>query len=126
VEGRGTTATGLFNADLDDARGESTPVNPSHLRVGFVVVSPPVDGKPDAPAESSHQSGEMLMDKLLLTPREAAEVLSVSRSKLYQLLAAGELQSVRIDGCRRVAASELRRYVERLGAEQGPPADVAA
>jgi excisionase family DNA binding protein len=47
----------------------------------------------------------MLMDKLLLTPREAAEVLSVSRSKLYQLLAAGELQSVRIDGCRRVAAS---------------------
>ena len=66
------------------------------------------------------------MDKLLLTPREAAEVLSVSRSKLYQLLAAGELRSVRIDGCRRVAASELRRYVERLGAEQAPAADVAA
>lgn len=66
------------------------------------------------------------MDKLLLTPREAAEVLSVSRSKLYQLLAAGELRSVRMTVARRVAASELRRYVERLGAEQGPAADVAA
>jgi len=66
------------------------------------------------------------MDKLLLTPREAAEALSVSGSKLYQLLAAGESRSVRIDGCRRVAASELRRYVERLGAEQAPATDAAA
>lgn len=66
------------------------------------------------------------MEKLLLTPCEAAEALSVSRSKLYQLLAGGELQAVRIDGCRRVAVSELSRYVERLAAKQGAPAHVAA
>ena len=66
------------------------------------------------------------MDKLLLTTREAAEALSVSRSKLYQLLAAGELRSVRIDGCRRVAAGELRRYVELLSGEQVGTPDVAA
>ena len=66
------------------------------------------------------------MEKLLLTPREAAEALSVSRSKLYQLLVGGELQAVRIDGCRRVAASKLRPYVERLVAEQGAPAHLAA
>ena len=66
------------------------------------------------------------MEKLLLTPCEAAEALSVSRSKLYQLLAGGALHAVRIDGCRRVPASELRRYVERLAAEQGAPAHIAA
>jgi excisionase family DNA binding protein len=66
------------------------------------------------------------MDKLLLTPREAAGALSVSRSKLYQLLAGGEPRSVRIDGCRRVAASELRRYVEHLGVEQAAAPDAAA
>ena len=54
------------------------------------------------------------MDKLLLSPKEAAEMLSVSRSKLYELLAAGTLRSVRIDGCRRISVEVLRTYVEQL------------
>lgn len=57
------------------------------------------------------------MDKLLLTPKEAAEVLGIGRSKLYELLRAGAIQSVKIDGCRRVPQTALHEYVERLRRE---------
>jgi excisionase family DNA binding protein len=42
------------------------------------------------------------MEKLLLTAEEAAAVLGIGRTKLYELLRAGVIESVRIDGCRRV------------------------
>jgi excisionase family DNA binding protein len=54
------------------------------------------------------------VDKLLYTPRQAAEALGVSRSTLYALMAAGDVPSVHIGACRRVPAEGLRRYVARL------------
>ena len=54
------------------------------------------------------------MTRLLLTVPEAAEVLAISRSKLYELFAAGLVRSVRIDGSRRVPVEELETYVIRL------------
>jgi len=45
---------------------------------------------------------------------EAAEALAISRSKLYELFAAGLVRSVRIDGSRRVPVEELENYVTRL------------
>ena len=36
------------------------------------------------------------MDKLLLTPMECAEKLSLGRSRTYEMLASGELPSVRL------------------------------
>ena len=67
------------------------------------------------------------MDKLLLSPKEAAEMLSISRSKFYELLAAGTLSSVRIDGCRRISVEGLRAYVERLRSDGGGnPGEIAA
>jgi excisionase family DNA binding protein len=54
------------------------------------------------------------MTRLLLTVPEAAEALAISRSKLYELLAAGLVQSVRIDGSRRVPVEALETYVARL------------
>jgi excisionase family DNA binding protein len=56
------------------------------------------------------------MPKLLLTVREAAAVLSISRSKLYQLLATGEIPSVHIASARRIRAEDLDAYVARLDA----------
>lgn len=53
------------------------------------------------------------MDKVLLTPEEAAERLSISRSKLYELLSRDELESVRIGASRRIPTSALDRFVER-------------
>lgn len=54
------------------------------------------------------------MDKLLLTPREAADVLGIGRSKLYELLRTGVVPSVRIGSCRRIAALDLPVVVEKL------------
>ena len=54
------------------------------------------------------------MTRLLLTVPEAAKALAISRSKLYELLAAGLVRSVRIDGSRRVPVEALETYVARL------------
>lgn len=51
------------------------------------------------------------MDKLLLTPVEAAQTLGIGRSKLYELLQSGRLPSVRIGACRRISADSIHRFV---------------
>lgn len=57
------------------------------------------------------------MDKLLLTPEEAARAVGVSRTKLFQLIRSGAVESVRIGSCRRIPSAALREYVEGLRAD---------
>jgi excisionase family DNA binding protein len=57
-------------------------------------------------------------EKLLLTVREAASVLGVSRSSLYVVLSRGELTSVLIGSSRRVPVAALRAYVDGLLGER--------
>ncbi|HET6963166.1 MAG TPA: helix-turn-helix domain-containing protein [Acidimicrobiales bacterium] len=52
--------------------------------------------------------------KLLVTPEEAADLLSIGRSKLYELLAAGAVESVRVGTCRRIPVQALEDFVSRL------------
>jgi excisionase family DNA binding protein len=52
--------------------------------------------------------------KLLLTPTEAALALGIGRSKLYELMRCGRLESVLIDSSRRIPAAAIDRYVEEL------------
>jgi excisionase family DNA binding protein len=54
------------------------------------------------------------MDKLLLTPTEAAALLGIGRSKVYELLKTGQLPSVRIGTCRRVPAEAVQKFVANL------------
>jgi excisionase family DNA binding protein len=54
--------------------------------------------------------------KLLYDVDEASAVIGVKRTKLYQLLAAGEIESVSIGRSRRVPVEALQDYVERLRA----------
>jgi excisionase family DNA binding protein len=54
------------------------------------------------------------VDKLLLTPREAAQLLGISRSMLYELLRRGEIASVRIGRSRRVPRAALSAFVDQL------------
>lgn len=53
------------------------------------------------------------MDKLLLKPMEAAAVIGVGRSKMYELLSTGEIPSIR-PGPRsiRIPVTALKQWVE--------------
>ena len=55
-----------------------------------------------------------VMDKLLLTPTEAADALGIGRSKVYELLRAGTLAWIRIDRCRRIPLEDLTAMISRL------------
>jgi excisionase family DNA binding protein len=57
------------------------------------------------------------MEKLLLTVREAADVLSVSRSRVYELIYAEQLDSVKIGRSRRVSLASVRRLADGPSAE---------
>lgn len=52
--------------------------------------------------------------RIILTVEEAAESLCVGRTTMYALIAAGDVESVRIGRLRRVPAQALEAYVERL------------
>jgi len=56
-------------------------------------------------------------DKLLHPPEEAARLLTISRSQLFELLARDEIKSVKIGRLRRIPHDELTAYVERLRAQ---------
>jgi excisionase family DNA binding protein len=58
------------------------------------------------------------VEALLLKPEEAARVLNVSRTSLYEMLARGELPSLTIGRSRRVPAEALRRWVAERAREQ--------
>ena len=58
-----------------------------------------------APADAAHVR--------LVTIPVAAQLLGVSRSKLYELLAQGELPTVRIGRSRRIAIADLEVFVHR-------------
>jgi excisionase family DNA binding protein len=65
------------------------------------------------------------VDRLLLTPTEAAAALGIGRSKLYELMRMGVVTSVRIGGCRRVPAASLSELVARLQVDGGQEANSA-
>jgi excisionase family DNA binding protein len=54
------------------------------------------------------------MNKRLLTPTEAAQVLGIGRSKTYQLLQSGQLQSVYIGSCRRIPLQAVHNFLAEL------------
>lgn len=76
---------------------------------------------PDEPKPQSPNEGELPMDKLLLTPEEAADRLSVGRSKVYELIGSGRLRSVRIGASRRIPAAALVEFVRDLDPNGGAP-----
>jgi len=56
------------------------------------------------------------MQKLLLTTGEAAEALSISRTRLYTLIDSGEIRVVHHGRCFKVPVSELHRFInQRIG-----------
>ena len=60
---------------------------------------------------------DKVMEKLLFTPAEAALCLGIGRSKLYELLSAGTIASIRIGNCRRIPVKALDAFVSTLAEE---------
>jgi len=54
------------------------------------------------------------VNKLLLRPEEAAHVIGVGRSKMYELMASGVVKSVKIGVLRRVPVTALEEHVDGL------------
>ena len=48
----------------------------------------------------------------LITISQAAEIVGLSRSKLYELLASRQLSSVRIGRARRIDLADLERFID--------------
>jgi excisionase family DNA binding protein len=56
--------------------------------------------------------------RVLLSVEEAAEQLSLSRTRLYELIKTGDIASVRVGRLRRVPADALLQFIARLVGEQ--------
>jgi excisionase family DNA binding protein len=53
-------------------------------------------------------------DRYLFTVREAAQLLGLSRTKVYELIRSGDLQSLHVGRSRRIARQALDRFVAKL------------
>ena len=58
------------------------------------------------------------MDKKLLTVSDAQTLLSIGRTKVFSLIASGELDSVLIGSSRRIPTSALEEFLEKLNARR--------
>jgi excisionase family DNA binding protein len=61
----------------------------------------------------------IVVNKRLLGVKEAAQYLSISRSKLYQWAVKGRVRSVRIDARRLFDVTDLDELVEQLKTNNG-------
>lgn len=67
----------------------------------------------------------MGIEAVLLKPEEAAEAMRISRSRVYEMLASGQLRSISLGRSRRIPAQAVRDLVERLQVEQAPEPELA-
>lgn len=68
----------------------------------------------DAPRTEGSGTRGSATEPLLLTTEQAATSLAICRTKVYELLRNGELESVQIGASRRIPAAALVEYVRRL------------
>jgi excisionase family DNA binding protein len=64
--------------------------------------------------------GAQAQPKLLYTPEEAAQLLSMSRTRIYALLGRNAIFSIKEGRARLVPAIALEEYVQRRLAEHSP------
>jgi excisionase family DNA binding protein len=54
------------------------------------------------------------MEPITLTINAASAALGLSRSKLYELIREGSLESVKVDGRRLVKTASIRAFIDSL------------
>jgi excisionase family DNA binding protein len=60
------------------------------------------------------RASEGILTKVLYTPAEAGQLLSLGRTTIYEELASGALASVRVGSARRIRSYALLDYVDNL------------
>lgn len=60
------------------------------------------------------------MERVLLTVAEVAEALHIGRSKVFDLVIGGEIESVKIGKLRRIPVNAVHDYAARLVADSEP------
>lgn len=58
------------------------------------------------------EANRLRQHALVYTPEEAAQVLKIGRTKIYELLHCGKLRSVRIGRTRRIPVAALESFLE--------------
>ena len=77
------------------------------------IVGRQVTSDPQAKAVTAEGKGVVKsLDKLLLRPDEAREILSIGRTKFYQMLSSGEIPSIYVGRSVRVPLASLKAWVE--------------
>jgi excisionase family DNA binding protein len=59
------------------------------------------------------------MERVLITPAEAAEVLGISVRTVYRVIRRGDLPVVRVGRCPRIPVKAMNRWVDSQLAEFG-------
>jgi excisionase family DNA binding protein len=57
--------------------------------------------------------------QLLFSVKEAAGLLGIGRTFMFELLATGEIDSLKIGRLRKIPRDAIDEYIERLRAQQG-------
>jgi excisionase family DNA binding protein len=70
---------------------------------------------------TKNQTAIPQVEPLLVRVEEAARILSLSRSTIYEMMDRGELPSVRCGAARRIPLAALRAWVERQVASDIQP-----
>lgn len=75
------------------------------------------------PVKERHgkETNHLMSEKFLLRIDEAAGLLGVGRSFLYELVRSGEISSVKLGRARRIPASALEEFIRKLQAEEKAP-----
>ena len=63
---------------------------------------------------SPDRTEQTVVNRKLYRVEEAAQLLGVGRTRIFDLMKLGELRSVKIGGSRRVPAAALDEYIARL------------
>jgi hypothetical protein len=61
---------------------------------------------------------DLMDDRLVVSPRVARRLLDTGNTRLYELLAAGELDSYREGRSRKITIESIRRFVRRRLADE--------
>lgn len=77
---------------------------------------PPSRSKPRRSAQPAGDTTVSAEPDQLLTVKEAAAILGIGRSKLYELIARRAIASVKVDRCRRFRRSDIDRFIRDLHA----------